>query len=65
MKAYLVVTGSLFGLIAIAHLLRLLVEGRPLSDTSFLAENVGLFLICGGLAVWALRLLRRLRGPSA
>jgi high-affinity Fe2+/Pb2+ permease len=65
MKAYLVVTGTIFGLVAIAHLLRLFFEGHPVSDLSFLWTNVALFLVCGGLAVWALKLLRRQRGPSA
>jgi hypothetical protein len=65
MKAYLVVTGTIFGLVGIAHLLRLFVEGHPLSDSWFLGHNVVLFLVGGGLAVWAVRLLVSLRGPSA
>jgi hypothetical protein len=65
MKAYLVVTGGVFGLVGIAHLLRLFVEGQPLSDPWFLGHNVALFLVGGGLAVWATRLLVSLRGPSA
>ena len=62
MKAYLVVSGALFGLVGIAHLLRLFVEGHPLSDPWFLGGNVALFIVGGGLAVWALWLLRRQRG---
>lgn len=65
MKAYLVVTGAIFGLIGIAHLLRLFVEGHPLSDPWFLGANLALFIVGGGLAVWAMRLLMRLREPSA
>jgi hypothetical protein len=65
MKAYLVVTGTIFGLVGIAHLLRLFVEGHPLSDCWFLGHNVALFLVGGGLAVWAVRLLVSLRRPSA
>jgi hypothetical protein len=65
MKAYLVVTGAIFGLVGIAHLLRLFVEGVPLSDPWFLGVNVALCVAGGGLAVWAMRLLRRLREPSA
>ena len=61
MKAYVVVTGSIFGLIGIAHLLRLFVEGHPLSDTGFLAVNLGLFLVGTGIAGWAARLLAGLR----
>ena len=48
MKAYLGITGSLFAVIGIAHLLRLFVEGHPLSDTGFLAHNLALFLVGGG-----------------
>ena len=65
MKAYLLVTGAIFGLVGIAHLLRLFVEGHPLSDPWFVGGNVALFVIGGGLAVWALRLFMRLREPSA
>jgi hypothetical protein len=64
MKAYLVVTGALFGVVGIAHLLRLFVEGHPLSDPGFLGANLALFIVGGGVAVWALWLLRRLGGPS-
>ena len=65
MKAYLVVSGAIFGLVGVAHLLRLFVEGHPLSDPWFLGSNVALFIVGGGLAIWAIRLMRRLRGPSA
>ena len=65
MKAYLMVTGTIFGLLGIAHLLRTFVEGHPLADPWFLGHNVALFLVGGGLAVWAARLLVSLRRPSA
>jgi len=65
MKAYLIVSGLLFGLVGIAHLLRLFVEGHPSSDSSFLIHNVALFIVGAGLALWALRLLMRRHGPSA
>ena len=65
MKAYLLVTGTIFALVGIAHLLRLFVEGHPLSDPWFLVHNVALFLVGGGLAVWAARLLVSVRWPSA
>lgn len=65
MKAYLLVTGAIFGLMGIGHLLRLFVEGHPLSDPWFFGINVALFIVGGGLAVWAMRLLMRLREPSA
>jgi hypothetical protein len=65
MKAYLVVTGILFGVIGVAHLLRLFVEGHPLSDREFLGENLALSLICLGFAAWAGFILASSRGhPS-
>jgi len=65
MKTYLVVSGALFGIVGIAHLLRLFVERDQLSDPWFLMHNLALFAVGGGLAVSALQLLRRQRGPSA
>ena len=67
MKAYLLVTGSLFGLVGVAHLLRLVIEpGHTLSsDPWFFGGNVALFVLGGGVAAWAVRLLRRLRAPAA
>jgi hypothetical protein len=62
MKAYLLVTGTIFGFLGIAHLLRLFVEGHPSSDPWFLGHNVALFLVGGGLAAWAVRLLVCVRG---
>lgn len=38
---------------------------RFLSDPWFFGINVALFIVGGGLAVWAMRLLMRLREPSA
>lgn len=61
MKAYLVITGAIFGLIGIAHLLRLFFEGHPLTDPWFLASNLTLFVVGGGIAVWAARLLTSIR----
>ncbi|HEY2685830.1 MAG TPA: hypothetical protein VGI93_20140 [Steroidobacteraceae bacterium] len=59
MKAYLAVTGCLFGLVGLAHLVRLFAEsGHSLSDPAWLAPNLGLFVVGGGVAVWALRLYR-------
>ena len=57
MKTYLVVTGSIFGLLGVAHLVRLFVEGR--ADPLFLAGNLAIFGIGVGVAVWAGLLLRR------
>ena len=65
MKAYLIVTGAIFGLVGIAHLLRVFVERDSLSDPWFLAANLTLFIVGGGVAVWAMRLLKRSREPFA
>jgi hypothetical protein len=60
MRAYLQISGTLFGLIALAHLLRLL-RHWPIelagNTVPLWASWVGLVL-ASGLSVWALRLLR-------
>lgn len=55
MKAYLITTGAVFGLITLAHLLRIIAEGPHL-----LKEPVWVILTiaAGGLCFWAWRLLR-------
>jgi hypothetical protein len=65
MKAYLGISGALFGILGISHLVRLFVERDQSSDPSFLVHNLALFLVGGALAVWALQLLRRQRARSA
>ena len=60
MKAYLITTGTLFGLVALAHIARTIAESRRLTtDPWFLLEGPGLGLIAGALSLWAWRLLRR------
>ena len=55
MKAYVITTGSVFALLTLAHLLRIVVEGPHLAkDPIFLLITVA----AGGLCVWAWRLLR-------
>lgn len=59
MKAYLLTTGAIFALIALAHVLRTVVEWpRRADDPLFLLEGPGLGLVAAGLAFWAWRLLR-------
>jgi hypothetical protein len=55
MKAYITTTGTIFGLITLAHLLRIIAEGRHLMTDPWF---VLLTIAAGGLCVWALRLLR-------
>ena len=57
MKAYLVTTGTVFGLIVLAHVWRAIVEGPSVgTDPVF----VVLTLAAAGLSIWAWRLLGRL-----
>lgn len=60
MRAYLQISGALFGLIALAHLLRLF-RHWPVDlaghAVPLWASLVGL-IVAGGLSIWALRLTR-------
>jgi ABC-type cobalamin transport system permease subunit len=59
MKAYLVTTGAIFGLIAVLHLLRDITErSRLTTDTVPYLAEAALGLIAAALAVWAWRLFR-------
>jgi hypothetical protein len=54
MKAYVMTTGAVFGLLTLAHLLRIIVEGRHLAtDPLYILITV----VAGSLCFWALRLL--------
>ena len=58
MKTYVAITGVLFGLLTVAHIVRMFVEGiRKASDPVFLIFTV----LSAALCVWALQLLRRSR----
>jgi hypothetical protein len=62
MKPYFITTGALFSLLAVAHLLRTIAEWRRLAhDPWFILQGPGIGLIAAALAVWAWRLLKRLR----
>jgi drug/metabolite transporter (DMT)-like permease len=59
MKGYLVTTGTLFALVAIAHLLRTIAEFSRLStDPWFILEGPGLGVAAAGLGFWAWSLRR-------
>jgi hypothetical protein len=59
MRAYLVTTGTVFGLITAAHVWRVAMESRALArDPWFLLVT----LLAAALCVWAFRLLRPGRG---
>ena len=57
MKAFLTTTGTVFGLITIAHVARVIAEGpRVATDPVFIL----LTLLAAGLCAWAFWLLRSL-----
>ena len=57
MKAYLITTGTLFGLIALAHLARTIAEwDRMATDYTFILVGPGLGVVAGALSYWAWRL---------
>ena len=54
MRAYVITTGTVFGLVFLAHLARLFVEGGPIArDPVFYA----LTALAAGLSAWAWRVL--------
>jgi hypothetical protein len=54
MKAYVMTTGTVFGLITLAHLLRIFMEGRHLATEPL---YILLTVVAASLCLWALRLL--------
>lgn len=55
MKAYVFTSGAIFGLLAVAHVGRVVAEGlRPLSSPWFIVTSLVAAALCG----WAWRLLR-------
>jgi hypothetical protein len=59
MKAYLITTGTLFALLAFAHLLRTIAEWpRLAADPWFVIEGPGIGAAAAALSFWAWRLLR-------
>jgi hypothetical protein len=58
MKAYLMTTGVMFGLIVAAHIWRAIEEGPGLAkDPFFIVITIAAMALC----IWALRLLRLMR----
>ena len=55
MRAYLVTTGVMFALIAVAHVWRIAVESRALATEPWF---MGLTIVAVAMSVWAFRLLR-------
>ena len=56
MRAYVITTGAIFGLLAAAHVWRILGENRQLArDPSFIIITA----ISAALCVWAFRVVKR------
>lgn len=55
MKVYVVITGAIFGLLAVVHLMRMISEHRFATDPPF----VLLTLLSAALCVWAVFVLKR------
>ena len=55
MRAYLMTTGAIFGLITVAHIWRIIVEPHLAMEPWY----VLLTLVAAGLCLWAVRLLWR------
>lgn len=54
-RAYLLTTGSVFGLITIAHIWRAIAESRALATDPWF---ILITLVAAGLCIWAVRLFR-------
>jgi hypothetical protein len=54
MRAYILTSGAIFGLITIAHLVRMVLERRLVPDPVFIL----LTLLSAGLTIWAWSVLR-------
>jgi hypothetical protein len=60
MRAYLITTGMLFALLALAHLARTIGHWQRLAmDPWFILEGPGIGVVGAALAVWAWRLSPR------
>ena len=62
MGAYLITTGVAFGLITLAHVARIFLEGSRLVTEPWF---VLITFVAAALTVWAWRLARVRRGPHA
>jgi hypothetical protein len=58
MKTYVMTTGAVFGLITLAHILRIVAEGPHLASEPFF---VLMTVLSTALSLWAWRVLRLIR----
>jgi hypothetical protein len=64
MKAYLITTGSLFALLAAAHVWQLFVEWHRFATDPWFVVEPAIGLVAACLSVWAWRLVWRLGRPA-
>lgn len=57
MKAYVITTGVIFGLVTVAHIVRIFSEHSHLLTDPF---YIALTVLSAGLSIWAWLVLRRL-----
>jgi hypothetical protein len=58
MKYYIIITGAAFGLLALAHFARIMLEGAHVAlNPIFLLTTIGSITLC----VWAVLLLKHLK----
>lgn len=55
MRLYVIITGAIFALITVAHLARMVMEPRVLTEP----EYILLTILSAALAIWAVVVLRR------
>jgi hypothetical protein len=60
MRPYVIVSGSIFGMVTIAHLLRIIYEPQLGTDPWYLLLTAA----CAAMSVWALRLLWKAPAPK-
>jgi hypothetical protein len=58
MKPYLITTGSLFTLLAVAHVARVIAEWPSVLTSPAADAEAGVGLVAVGLAIWAWKLAR-------
>jgi hypothetical protein len=62
MRAYLLTTGALFAVLALAHVGRTIAESSRLTtDPGFIIEGPGIGILAAVIALWAWRLWRSSR----
>jgi hypothetical protein len=65
-KAYLLTTGTIFGLFSVWHIAELIMRWRPPASDPWFIGGVALIAVAsGGLSIWAFRLWKAIGGPAA